>query len=200
MKNILSILIIIIINFTAIGQNPTIDINQQDGNYQTNAYYKDVNNVLNPFVGTYELTDGQKYFKIILQKKTLQHTANRYYEDLIIGEIHYIDENGITQVNTLNTINANYVNQSRHTIAGNSVLENDSAPACPECEPNEVRLNLGFFETYAGEIIVRRTNINGDNVIVVKKRVTHIPPRINGQPETQPSKIPDGTYVLIKTS
>ena len=53
-----------IILFLLIGINSNIysqiiDIQDKDGNRDTNTYYKDVNNLLNPYEGTYIYTNGK---------------------------------------------------------------------------------------------------------------------------------------------
>ena len=99
------------------GQSPIIDLLDDDGNKIVNAYYKDINNLLNPFEGTFVYTNGSTQLKIKLVKKVQQFNG-RYYEDLIIGEYQYI-ENGTEIVNTLDDINLTYINQHQHNIFGN---------------------------------------------------------------------------------
>ena len=62
--------IIKIILFLLIGINSNIygqiiDIQDKDGNRDTNTYYKDVNNLLNPYEGTYVYTNGNTIFKAL---------------------------------------------------------------------------------------------------------------------------------------
>ncbi|TRW23345.1 hypothetical protein FMM05_14220 [Flavobacterium zepuense] len=85
------------------GQSPILPIN--DANYPeaTGAYYKDLNNDLNRYVGTWKYTNGTTSLTVTLQKKVMQHIINApygYYEDLVIGEYKYI-LNGVEKINTL---------------------------------------------------------------------------------------------------
>ncbi|HLA55912.1 MAG TPA: DUF6705 family protein [Flavobacterium sp.] len=198
MKNILIAFLISILYTNCKAQNPVIDINDQDGITQANAYYKDTHNLLQQFAGTYTYSSGNKYFKIILQKKTMSHTANQYYEDLLVGEYEYIDENGVTQMNTLSSINTNYINQHRHSIFGNGVLEKDGPPQCRECDDAEKRVDLGFLDNYAGHIVIRKITVNGQEAISVYKSTSYMPEKIEGQGTPAPSKVPDGNYILIR--
>ena len=50
-------------------QSPIINIVDQDGSLVQNAYYKDIDNLLNPFEGTYIYNSDGKYLKLVLQKK-----------------------------------------------------------------------------------------------------------------------------------
>ena len=71
MKNIKFILInsLIILGFNCQAQSPIIDINNKNGEYINGAYYKDVNNLLNQFEGTYVLNDWYKLFKNCFSEK-----------------------------------------------------------------------------------------------------------------------------------
>ena len=73
MKNIKFILIysLIILGINCKAQSPIIDLNDRNGTIINGAYYKDVNNLLNQFEGTYVLNDGVNYLKIVFQKKTI---------------------------------------------------------------------------------------------------------------------------------
>lgn len=104
-------------------QTPIIDISQSRLGQPDGYYMKDINNLLNPFEGTYVYTNGTTSFKIVLVKKVQQYNG-RYYEDLIIGEYQYI-ENGIEKANTLNQINTVYNDQRSHNIDGNLIVDNN---------------------------------------------------------------------------
>ncbi|RWX01058.1 DUF6705 family protein [Flavobacterium cerinum] len=67
------------------------------------AYYKDFNNQLDTFVGTWKYTNGTTSLTITLIKKVMQPLMDEsisYYEDIIVGEYKYI-ENGVEKINTL---------------------------------------------------------------------------------------------------
>jgi hypothetical protein len=58
-----------------------------------NSYYKDVNNILNDFEGTWLYQSGNTSLKLTLVK-SIQFFNGDFYEDTIIGGYQYI-ENGI---------------------------------------------------------------------------------------------------------
>ena len=66
-----------------------IDYTVEDG-----RYYKDLYNKLNPFVGVWKNTTGNKTFKVILWKKE-KDSFNGYYVDLIYGDYEMIENEGL---------------------------------------------------------------------------------------------------------
>src|SRR5690606_22916851 len=103
--------LIITIAFTLIllnckAQNPIVSLEDWDGTEQQNTYYKDVNNVLNDFEGTWLYTNGNTSLKIVLVKNTMFFNGD-YYEDIIIGGYQYIVD-GTEEINTL--VDANNLN------------------------------------------------------------------------------------------
>ena len=67
MKNIITIVALII--FSTINGQITKPL-ENSGGVEENVYYKDFNNVLNEFEGTYEYNGSDFYFKLVLQKKS----------------------------------------------------------------------------------------------------------------------------------
>lgn len=164
------IIFLLQITLIATGQNQVVNINGNFGSRLTGAYYKDIDNLLTPYEGTYIFTNGNTSFKIILVKKTQQYNG-RYYEDLIIGEYQYI-ENGVEKVNTLNQLTTVYNNQRSHNIDGNSLISNNVRLwKCPECLPGEKRLAASIRDAAAdryADIFMRRMEINGQEMLKVK--------------------------------
>lgn len=204
MKNfILTILLMLTINCKA--QSPIINIVDLDGTRQTNAYYKDVNYLLNPFEGTFIYTNGSDIFKIVLVKKELQ-AYNGYYEDLIIGEYQYIKE-GVEIANTLSEISTNYMNQRTHKIDGNILVDkNYRGWKCSECNISEFRLRTTIQDIVSGRfadlIMWRTSTLNSTGVVqeVLKIKFTNISRAIlvEGEPEPLDFTLPIGEFTLIK--
>ncbi|WP_310557255.1 DUF6705 family protein [Flavobacterium sp.] len=206
MKNLLKYLIVLIYA-SCVAQTPIVNIKDKNGTRVDGAYYKDVDNLLNPFEGEYIYSEGGKYLKIVLQKKILTNHGN-YYEDLMIGEYEY-KENNITKVNTLNKLTENFLYKRMHSINGNSILKSSNKPPCPDCGVDEKRLRLGILEGAAyGDIVIRKIVHNGQDAIKLFIRQTSnnvMSSRnsglvlINGTVLT-PSylSIPAGYYILIK--
>ncbi len=154
-------------------QNPVVNITNRVGNPPDGIYYKDLNNLLNPFEGTWLYTNGNTTVKFVLIKKVLQQN-HLHYEDLIIGEYLYI-KNGQTIVNTLGMIDNNYSNQRQHSINGNQILSNNSIPRCPECNPEEKRLSVSFIDPIAdfpGRAVFRLVEVSGNPAILVNIRMS----------------------------
>lgn len=169
-----------------------------------NVYYKDVNNLLNPFVGTWVYTNGSTKLKIIL-KKAVNNYNGYYREDLIYGEYQYI-ENGIEKINTLSEIDVIYQAQFNHSIAGNNILENNARQLpCSDCLLNQKRF-LGHIsdplKDVTGRLFLRKIIVNGEPALSALIHFTGI--RTTGsdasniEQEFVGSTIPNGEYTLIK--
>ncbi|GAA4158805.1 hypothetical protein GCM10022217_20560 [Chryseobacterium ginsenosidimutans] len=179
-----------------------IDIRDNSYSNPNNTYYdyykKDLNNLLDPFQGTYIYTNGNISFKIVLQKM-IKQSQSLHFEDLIIGEYQYI-ENGIEKTNTISNINIIYNNQySKHAIAGNSIINNNNREwKCPQCNANEKRLRAKIIDRSTDRhatIFMRRTTVNGQEVLQVK--VTDILPDY-GTTNPQAFSLPFGEFTMIK--
>ena len=116
----------------------TINLDPQDRSEEyalTGKYYKDLNNTLNNFTGTYLYTNGATSFKIILQKKIESSVNGRYKEDILIGGYQYV-ENGVEKINVLNSVNDVHSNGKSHNIYGNKILTGQTL-GCSDCGVNE---------------------------------------------------------------
>lgn len=95
MKNII-FLSIMLLSFSCKSQSVIIDITDSELEQPIGYYSKDINNVLDPFQGTYIYTNGNTSFKIIL-KKMIKQSEGVHFEDLIIGEYQYV-VNGLVKI------------------------------------------------------------------------------------------------------
>ncbi len=163
MKNILKIYLILIIS---ISNAQIIPLEQWNGIEEDGKYYKDTNNVLNTFEGTWVLSENNQYLKIILIKKTYQSIAGFHHEDLMIGEMNYT-YGGLDIINTLSNININYPNNHKHTISGNLILKTPNLLNCTDCDLNEKRLYLGLVTNVPGYMVVKKTTVNGQEAIKI---------------------------------
>lgn len=192
----LNFIIIIILALTSIqckSQTPIISINGS-GEIIPNSYYKDIDNQLNPFIGTWVWNDGTNYLKIVFQKKVMALTGN-YYQDLLIGEFQY-KENGIELVNTLQKLIEPLPNVYHHSIDGNLIMTNQTP--FDDYTTDNFRVSLVFGEPngIGGELDVRITTVNGQEAIQIFKR-SGIITREPGEPVLNPI-IPNGFYYLIR--
>jgi hypothetical protein len=174
-------------------QSPIIDLMDRDGTRLNNAYYKDVYNRLNPFEGTWLYTNGTTSLKIVLVKKEMKRLGT-YYEDLLIGELQYID-NGVEKFNSLADINTVYPNEYKHSIVGNHI------PTTPtpfdQYIPGEVRVQLMFEDNRGGNINVRKTTVGGQDAIQIW-RVCGYEDSVVGDPPLPLPIVPIDIYTLIK--
>jgi hypothetical protein len=204
------IYIILTLLFSNIVKSQTIiDITNTTYSSANNTYYnyykKDLNNLLDPFQGTYIYTNGNNSFKIVL-KKMIKQSVGLHYEDLIIGEYQYI-VNGVEKINTLSNIDIIYSNQFlKHNIAGNGIIANINSRVwkCPQCNPNEKRLRLVLEDKISGknsDFYMRRTIVNGQEIMQLK--INNISNKIINvdDPSTQnelPFALPSGELTMIK--
>ncbi|HEX7869017.1 MAG TPA: DUF6705 family protein [Chryseobacterium sp.] len=194
-----AIFIICIFSSALNAQSVIFDIKESGHGKATGYYRKDIFNLLNQFEGTYIYTNGNKFFKIVLEKKLMQSNLD-YYEDMILGEYQYI-ENGVEKVNTLTNLNISYNNQFlNHNIAGNSILYKTVGRIwnCPECNPGERRLRSRILDKNTGraaDFFMRRTVINGQQVLQVK--IDNISPDFESANPSDFS-LPTGEFTMVK--
>ena len=110
-------------------QSPTLALLSGDsGNTVQGAYYKDLDNELSKFVGTWKYQNGNTSFTITLQKKAMFHNLNKQiYEDILVGEYKYT-ANGVDIVNTLPNLNVNYTSQFDYNISGLIIKDRFTQP------------------------------------------------------------------------
>lgn len=211
MKNIFKFLLIVIVAINCKAQ--TFNIEGFNGDPITGAYYKDINNIFDPFVGTWLYTNGNQSFKIILKKMNHSSMGDVYYEDLLVGE--YENKiNNIVKVSTISSINNNYTNGSNHNITANSILRGGTR-ACRSCPTTDVFINGGMIETvgvttsnlspfdpnnphtYYGEIFMKRIVVNGQAALefTFYWRSSFVQ---KGYPKPQSPSLTAGTYIMIK--
>ncbi|TXK75153.1 DUF6705 family protein [Mesonia sp. K4-1] len=177
MKIIYIIIFAITFSFTSFGQSPIIDIEQKPSfrNTVANTYYKDVNNFMDPFEGTWLYTNGNTSYKIVLRKEEMVYTG-KYYKDYIKGEYQYI-ENGIEIANTLANTDPYNIG-----ISGDSFLKPEHRPVCNDCPANERRVQVTIYD-----------RISGLNGTITLKLTT-----VNGQPAIEGFIWGEGPYVIIE--
>jgi hypothetical protein len=153
MKKLYTIILFLIFVLHCGAQSPVITIENFDGNAIKGAYYKDSNNLLDPFVGTYIYTSGSNSLKLVLLKKAMSYDGYRY-EDLLIGEYQYI-ENGVEKINTISNLNTSFT--GHHSIEGNDILLSGDY-LCQGCFVNEKRILGSILEQSThnyGQIIIK---------------------------------------------
>jgi len=169
MKHTILITILAFSFLTCKAQSPIISIDSLGIHNIENAYYKDLNNDLNPFEGTWLYTNGNTSLKIILEKKIMFNNGD-YYEDLMVGGYQYI-ENGVEKINTLSDVN--HPSLGYHaSIKGNTILDSCYYLPTDDCVESEKRLSLSIEDTFTndhyGSLILHKRTINGQEALNVR--------------------------------
>lgn len=200
MKKIINILFVCAVTLSCKAQSPIFNITDLENTTKDiyGAYHKDINNLLDPFVGTYIYSTENTTLKIVLQKKIMSSMNGYLYEDLIIGEYQYI-ENGLEKANTLSKLMIDFSNKRKHSIGGNLIISQAST-GCFDCEPNEKALRGGVAENSThntAELIIRRITVNGTPAIKIWVMWQMRAKRPSDAPLQDPS-FPGGYYTLLK--
>lgn len=199
MKKYIIITILSLLSINCHSQSQIIDIMDYDGKAIIDYYYKDVNNLLDPFAGTWVYSNGNRNIKLVLTKKIKLYNG-KIYKDLIVGGVEYKENNAII-VSTLSYLNNNYNDYLDYAVSGNSLFDKDFYPKCFDCQPNELRLRLSYHElnpeTSFGTMFLRKITVNGQDAIKVKL----IGKTVYYKEGTTPPldfKLPAGEYIFIK--
>lgn len=115
MKNIYLIVIILCITTIAKAQQVVPYITFNDGD-NTGKYFKDFDNNFAPFIGTWEYTQGNETFRVILSKTTQKPygSPTQYWKDKIEGKFYLIEDVG-TPNETIICQSEKYYSQSSYT-------------------------------------------------------------------------------------
>ena len=163
------------------------------------VYYKDLYNVLNPFIGTYLYTNGNTTFKIELRKKEHSSLGGFHYEDLLIGAYRYV-ENGELRSDTFNELNNVVHENGTYYDLWASGFHKGDWPGCDDCstDPNNIWIS-GVISV--NEILFKKIIHNGQEalrVLVVGNGVRYIPAG-TPIPPVEPKKYPCcSEFIMIK--
>lgn len=207
MKNLIFIIVLFANHIFA--QNPIINIHTVGHREVENAYYKDIDNFQNQFVGTWVYTDATKTIRFRFVKKEMfyyQSTKN-YYVDFLVGEMQYI-ENGVEKINSLSNLNVNHSEIFDYSLHGDRKVFNNWYPKCIECPDTVERLPMSYNEPGNDDVgldaafIMRREDENGIQKIKVQYIKTTSASGLQSDFETPSTTtnftIPYGDYTLIK--
>lgn len=190
-----TIILLLAITLAITCNSQIINLKDLDGSRITNAYYKDVDNELNQFEGTYQYTNGDDELTIVLKKFENSNIAD-YAEDLLTGELKY-KKNGVVLFDNLSKINDNLPNKYFHDICGNTLITNGARPICNDCLPNQWRARLIFFgrsnNDNGGSIVLKKYIENGVEKLKVFIQYIALPVDIN-DPDPLPVLIPGSQY------
>jgi len=173
MKNIILTITIGLIFYNCKAQNPVFfmeDANVTKSKAPNNSYYKDANNTLNTFKGTWLYSNGNTSLKIILVKKEMYHYqagTRSYYEDLLVGGYQYIKD-GVEKINTLSDANNPSMGR-KASIMGNNIFNNCKLLPINDCADGEKNLSLSIKDIPAnghfGSLRLFKRIINGKETL-----------------------------------
>ena len=186
MKTLKLFILLYIVSLNFINAQTIVDLDSRDGERTLNTYYKDTQNKLNQFEGTWVYDDGVSYIKFVLIKK-YQFPVENYFEDLIVGEFQY-KKNGQEIINTLN--NLNYNDSYNYKIRGNHFWYNISP--FRNYTSDNFRLETRITENgHLSDLDMRTLTNNGQQIMQIFKS------RASIYYEYLPI-IPEGFYYLTK--
>jgi archaellum component FlaF (FlaF/FlaG flagellin family) len=115
-----------------------------------NAYYKDLQNDLNRFVGEWKYEQGSTQLIIRIQKKEMQfidYGDITFYRDFLVAEYRYV-ENGIEKINTFSNLLTNHTNPYKYNMVGSIIIKpiSTNPDVCRNCGPNDVMVDGTFNE------------------------------------------------------
>lgn len=194
-------------------QNPIIPRFNNGGTFGDvpGAYYKDIDNYLNQFVGTWIFTNGTtsleiKFIKKEMIQKTMLNSNSIYYADYLFGEFRYV-ENGIEKANTLDALNNSFLTPYEYSLYSITKMFKNSFPKCDECTESNKRLLMLFKEPanddsmLSAKLTVRRADEGGVEKIKIQFAMESVASgfREDGSVSVARSHtIPYGEYTLIK--
>ena len=191
-------------------QSPVLNKYTNDFSEIENAYYKDTDNFLNQFEGTWVFRDANKTIRFRFVKKQMFYYNDviSSYGDFLIGEVQYI-ENGIEKLNSLNNLNVNHTDIFKYNIVDMMKVDYDYYPACTECPHDVARLLMRYDEAtnddamFTRDLFIARVTENG----IAKLKIQF---GVNGGPSgmsksnyyvdstTRDFTVPFGNYTLVK--
>lgn len=212
MKNILLTTIL----FAALSCNAQTQIISRYDNTSTlgeinNGYYKDVNDFLNQFEGTWQFTTTTDTLTVAFVKKMkmkIQDGNRIYFADYLVGEFRYV-ENGVEKTNTLSNLLVNKLSPYDYNLYSSAKLGKKNPPKCDECPENVEQLMITFDEPandddmLAADFVIRREVDAGIERIKVQFVLMTGPIGFKKGSDLVPStatkhSIPYGNYTMIK--
>lgn len=198
MKQIFKILIMLTI-FSCKAQTPIKSLFQDNLGEITNAYYKDIDNDFDKFVGTWKYQNGNTILLIKIEKRIMRYNSlSKVYNDFLAGEVQYI-ENGVEKLNTLSNLNNQNLGLYKNAISGWFIKR-----PCATCPANERQVSLDFTE-HDRAYLLRKFDLrhyleNGQDFLRLKFYASGVSIIPIDAPANAPvdSTIPVGIYILTK--
>ncbi|PQJ79639.1 DUF6705 family protein [Polaribacter porphyrae] len=201
MKKIIFIAVFIVALYNCKAQSPILnmeDTNITKSKAPNNSYYKDVNNTLNTFEGTWLYINGNTSLKIKLVK-SIKFFNGKFYEDLLSGGYQYIKD-GVEKINTLSDANDPSIGRNA-SIRGNNIYNNCKHLPVNDCVEGEKNLDLSINDIplngHIGDLRLFKRTINGQQVLKANMVMNYLREISGRAPDpTLPWRIKN--FVLIK--
>lgn len=166
--------------------------------YDSDCYLKDINNILDKYVGIWKFTNSGNEIVIQLKKEVKYRIAeNSSYEDLLVGEYKYI-LNGVEKINTLSFFNDNAISGDKHNISGNVFVFRNSEYCnfSGNVGDEKIELIIGEKEDefIEGRLLLRKFIENG----IHKLEICIYDYTTLSPDEDSKLTIPDGFYIFTK--
>ena len=198
------IIAIAMFTLSCYAQTPILPLETCKGSQNTpNAYYKDINLILNQFIGTWKYASGQD--TLIIKFKKIEMFYNQspevnYYEDYLVGEYRYV-KNGVELINSLSSFDLE-TNPYKFSIWGGVIKDNNSNPICENCTPNQKRMILRFADKLRpltfGDIMLRRIFQVGVEKLEVGISCGVIVYNVDNPPPYFDCNVPSTDFILTK--
>lgn len=193
-----TLIALILFNTMVTAQIINLDTN---GPTESGIYYKDLDHLLDPYVGTWLYTNGNTSLRIKLVKKEhyLYDTGYKsYYTDLIVGEFQYV-ENGNLILDRIPLLDDTSIDYFDFSITCFSIYKLNQFDHFPEANPLIRKLRASYndpVKTFIDFKCVLAVNdeIENQKLIFFFKRM------IGGAPDgvSLDPVFPEGKYVLSK--
>lgn len=194
-----ALILIVLLTISCKAQN-IVPLDSKRHKTPDNSYFKDLNNELDKFVGTWKFSSNDTIFTIVIQKKEKILINNRYF-DKLVGEYSYVI-NGNEIVNTIPSFSQTNETKDRN-MGGGYISKPNQYPKCDDCAPNERRVDMYFQDP-------ERKYLNSSIVIRYIPSSVNNPPKISakiyeedmvilpyeGAPEEP--RVPYGEYLMEK--
>jgi hypothetical protein len=200
MRNIyISLLLIILLISSCKAQNAPlyrIDRDNPEG-----THFKDLDNDLSDFVGTWKWQSNDSIVTIEFQKwEDIIFEDTNQYEDMLVGAYKFT-VNGTVIQDYMSQLEENSIYIYEHNIVGNTILHKGQYPKCTECTDDERQVFVYFTDPereYLNSAIVLRHKVNNGiekmNVILYQFENSFLP----SVDAPKQNRIPFGEYTFIK--
>ncbi|RKE99025.1 DUF6705 family protein [Ichthyenterobacterium magnum] len=197
-KHLTHIIIALLLTLSCKAQSPIVGIDASRNSTPIGAYYKDLNNEFNKFVGTWVYTNGNDSLIIKLEKRE-QVAVRSNYRDMLSGEYKYV-ENGIEIINTI-PLPSEISFAGNKNIGGGYIITGQNYD-CTGCLDNERRIKLYISDPqrdYLSVYLILRYIVNETNPEKMTATIisTHGGVIPNADSPTS-LRVPYGEYLMIK--